>query len=346
MSDPEVPAGAQLNEIAYLNEPYWFHDESGWIKNLLLFFPAVGVLVPDYMRDRPLISDPELAQPLDDLGLLRRLSPERLVDKTAAENLAENLVALLEARSFEDDEERVFASLSYSRLGGFGDQLMADYLIEALRERGLAKDSLDGGYSIPVDIQFRGLILGILPQLIKTSAEADGLSLQPVTERPQLMRALEEVLELREMPTAGQVIAADLVQVSADLSIVPLDEVLSFREAHGNEYQQYARNLRTFLRALAAVDAADRRRAIADRQAELAEEAKRLRAASQSAWKQPATFLLGIAGAAVSILTGGPAGVAGGGIGLAATVLGTNRASDPGGAYTYIFRAQRELQHN
>lgn len=46
------------------------------------------------MPDRPLLTDPSLAQPLTDQGLLHRLSPETLVDQDTAEALTELLVPL------------------------------------------------------------------------------------------------------------------------------------------------------------------------------------------------------------------------------------------------------------
>lgn len=76
-----------LREVAYHHEPYWGPSQGDWIKSLLLFFDGVALLVPDYMRDRPLFTDPSLAQPLADQGLLHRLSPETLVDQATAEAL-------------------------------------------------------------------------------------------------------------------------------------------------------------------------------------------------------------------------------------------------------------------
>src|SRR5262245_5852669 len=53
----------------------------------------------------------------------------------------------------------------------------------------------------------------------------------------RIVRAMAELLELPEAPSAGHVIAFDLQSVSLDLSSMPLDEVLDFRyTAHG----QYA----------------------------------------------------------------------------------------------------------
>lgn len=111
-----------MREVAYHHEPYWGPSLSDSIKTLLLFFDGVALLVPDYMRDRPLLSDPSLAQPLHDQGLLHRLSPETLVDQATAEALIELLDDMIDAGALEGlDPGVAFTELSYSRLGGSVD---------------------------------------------------------------------------------------------------------------------------------------------------------------------------------------------------------------------------------
>jgi len=56
-------AATTLQDVAYRHEPYWAPNQSHWIKSLLLFFDGVALLVPDYMRDRPLLTDPRAATP-------------------------------------------------------------------------------------------------------------------------------------------------------------------------------------------------------------------------------------------------------------------------------------------
>ena len=59
----------------YYPAPYWRLGDSGWIKSLLLFFDDVAILLPDYMYGRHTDADPTLAEPLEELGLLRVLEP-------------------------------------------------------------------------------------------------------------------------------------------------------------------------------------------------------------------------------------------------------------------------------
>lgn len=341
--DPQVasPGAAALSEVVYLHEPYWHGGQGDWLKSLLLFFDGVALLVPDYMRDRPLLTDPSLAQPLDEQGLLHRLSPETLVDTSAAEQLTEILDQLINTGSFDDlSREADMVAISYSRLGGLGSRDMTNYVINALQERGLAGKSTDG-VSIPLHASIRALVLAILLQLIKTSAEAGGLALQPATARPELARALMAVLRIPIAASTGHVVASDLSEVAIDLSTIPLDEVLDFRSRHGDEYRRYARNLRRFLREVTGAPEADQHQAFADRRAELADEADRLTRLSRTAWHRPAgSFLLGSAGSAASFALGNPVG---GAIAAASALFGLTRQADAGSAYTYLFRAQSEL---
>lgn len=153
----------ELNEVAYYHEPYWGPGDGDWLKTLLLFFDGVALLVPDYMRDRPLATDPTLAEPLADRGLLHRLSPESLVDRSTAEALTDLLDALLTGGALDQlDRGTPFAELSYSRLGAYGDAGLAELLVSELQDRGLAKPSEDG-VSVPLHPVVRSLILVALP---------------------------------------------------------------------------------------------------------------------------------------------------------------------------------------
>ena len=340
-SVPSAQTGQQLHEVAYNYEAYWAPHQGDWIKTLLLFFDGVALLVPDYMHDRPLIVDPTLAQPLADRGLLHRLSPETLVDQTAAEALTDLLDQLIRAGAFDGlDKESAFAELSYSRLGGLAAGDLTEIVLEQLRERGLARPSEDG-VSIPLHPVVRAFVLVVLPQLLRAPAEAAGYALQPASTQPRVLRALIGSLDLPGLPTAGHVVALDLEQVTLDLTSIPLDEVLDFRRQHGAEHRTYARDLRNFVRDLAPLDHDARDQAFADRREALADAADQLRRIARKSWRRPlATFGLGIAGSAVSIAHGNPIGA---GLGAASALLGLRRQSDPASAYTYLFQAQQHL---
>ena len=77
---------ATKREIAfYYPNPVWTYGD--WIKNLVLFFDGIALLVPDYMRDRPEQVDRPIVVGLKEQGLLEIIEPEKAVDKAATEQL-------------------------------------------------------------------------------------------------------------------------------------------------------------------------------------------------------------------------------------------------------------------
>jgi hypothetical protein len=100
-------------------------------------------------------------------------------------------------------------------------------------------------------------------------------------------------------------------------------------------------DLRNFVALLGDFDESERAAAVEDRQAELAEQAKVLRARSYQAWKSPKKvggFSLAITGAAWSIASGNPVPAI-----LATLAAGLGMLPDDaakGSAYSYLFAAQ------
>ena len=87
MGDKEVISQSSRLEVAfYYPNPVW--HSGNWIKNLILFFDGIGLLVPNYMKDRPELVDPAIATALKEYGLLYLLEPETLIDRQATEQLA------------------------------------------------------------------------------------------------------------------------------------------------------------------------------------------------------------------------------------------------------------------
>ncbi len=169
MTVPGPQPPAELLDVAYHYEPYWNSGRGDWIKSLLLFFDGVALLVPDYMRDRPLLTDPTLAQPLAEQGLLHRLSPETLVDQQTANGLAELFDAFFAAGAVDGlDLGVAFEELSYSRLGGVVDSGLTDVIVGLLQDRGLAGVSSDG-VSIPLHPAVRAMVL-VIPKVTGGSA--------------------------------------------------------------------------------------------------------------------------------------------------------------------------------
>lgn len=330
----------------YYPEPYWLAHEGGWIKNLLLFFDEVAILLPRYMRGRNVTADPTLAGPLEDRGLLRVLEPERFVDEEATTRLTDMVQWLIEEKAFDDlppVPPRALAELSMSRMGYIAIREAADRVYEALAARGLAVPSEDE-VSIPMHPFVRAVYLVLLAQLARDTGARHGLDLLPITNGRGAIDIFEQYLQLPPMPSRGRVISFDLEAVSIDLDNVPLDEVLSFREENRDVHRRYMQNLRDFSSQISLLDEAERARAFTDRQAELAAEARDLMTQARKAWKSPkdvATFGLGLTGAAWAFATHSPLPAL---LTLAGAGLGMLPGKDQSSAFSYLFKAKRDLR--
>lgn len=334
-----MPKGPTRNEIAFYYPGHiWGHGE--WIKNLLLFFDGVGLLVPEYKKMEAELLDPVLAGPLREQGLLHYLVADEVVDEGATQQLANVIAGLLEAGAMDPlaREDTAFHAISMSRMGFSGDARIAHDLFDRLKARRLARDSEDG-VSIPVHPLVRYLILTLLSQILRPKGAQLGFDLFPATDQPQIVDGLTEFLNLPTVPSAGSVVAFDLNKVSIDLSSVPLDEVLAFKSEFGLEHRAYARAIREFTRQLSLMPSGERPGAFKDRQAQIDDLATDLRRRAKRSWKQPVVFGLGLAGAFWNFATGDPIGalLSGG----AVAVAGLGERQNEAGAFSYLFSARR-----
>lgn len=325
-------------EIAfYYPNPMWYNGD--WIKNLILFFDGIGLLVPEYMTDRVGESDPAIFEGLRQHGLLRLIEPEAAVDKVATEKLATALTDIIASGMLDDLGEQAseFHALSMSRMGYWGRAGLARMIFEELRERGLAGETEDG-VSIPMHPMVRSLILTLLAQILRPYGEDNGWELNPATDRPQLVKALSDLFTLPNSPSKGTIFTFDMLTVGVDLGPFPIDEVLDFRKENQRLYRTYSRDVRRFALELSELDLGERAEAFEQRQEELEEIAAELRKVSRQAWKKPASFAMSLAGVGWSVATGDPFGAVLGGGG---SLLGLGSSKIDNGAYSYLFSAQR-----
>jgi hypothetical protein len=238
--------------------------------------------------------------------------------------------------------DRPFAELSRSRVGYGADVELADWVVNELRAKGLARPSEDG-VSIPLHPVVRTTILVLLAQLARTAGPQRNLVIHPVTTSLQAITDLARTLARDPLPSAGHVVALDLEPVTLDLDSVPLDDVLAFRSDHIAEHQAYLRDLRRFTAEVAAAeDPAQRETLLVDRQQELADAAHELRREARSAFrKHLAAWLLGIAGAAWDISQKDPLGLALAGVAALIEMLPGD--SDRADAYSYVFAVQHQF---
>ena len=350
--DRTIPheAGKMKPDIAFYYPGQYWRDPD-WAKNLVLFFDGIGMLVPAYMPDHGKWDDFSVIKSLKEKELFRVIRPEDYVGATetgalatAIQNIADSggLDALTD-RSSQSGFRSEFGSISMSRMGYFGDCAIAQNLFDILRERGLASESEDG-VSIPMHREVRGLILILLSQIIKSREDSMGLTLSPATDQAKFVRALNTVMAsvISSTPTVGDVVSFDMDIVGIDLSRIPIDEVLAFRDEHYSQHRDYRLAVRRFARELSAMPSDERPAIFEQREEELKDAASKLRQEHLSSWKQATTFALGLVGAGLNLFTGNIPGAA-----VAITSTALNAVGGPAvdlGSYSYLFEAKQSLQ--
>lgn len=325
----------------YYPNPMWSHGD--WIKNLILFFDGIALLVPNYMRNRPETLDRPIVTGLREHGLLHVIEPESAIDKEATEKLISALTDIVTSGTLDRlaKEGTAFEELSMSRLGYYGDEGLYSMILEELKARGLARDSEDQ-VSIPMHPMVRSLVLVLLSQILRSYGGKIGADLSPATDRGNLVEALSELLSVRMEPSTGTVIAFDLNAVTVDLSSVPFDEVLDFRRQNLGSHKRYCLSARKFAMELSRMPEEERQAAFELRQAELDEIASDLRKSARKAWRKPSSFGLTLAGAALSWASS-PIGAL---LRAASAMAGYESSKGPVmGAYSYLFKAQSRFGH-
>jgi hypothetical protein len=325
----------------YYPNPMWYHGD--WIKNLVLFFDGVALLVPNYMKRRPEEVDPAIVAGLKQHGLLEIIQPEGAVDKAATEKLATAMTDVITSGVLDDlaKEETAFHELSMSRLGAYGDEGLYRMIFEELKTRGLAKDSEDK-VSIPMHPKVRSLVLVFLSQILRPYGGQINATLSPATDMSNMVRALIELVAVKTDPSAGGVVEFDLNTVTVDLGPVPIDEALDYRKQNLDAHKRYMLSVRKFAMELSRMPEEERRIAFELRQAELDEIANDLRKRARKAWRKPSSFALTLAGSALSIVTSPVASL----LRVAASVAGYEKPSaTDAGPYSYLFNARDRFGH-
>ena len=322
-------------EIAfYYPNPVWTYGD--WIKNLVLFFDGIALLVPDYMRDRPEQIDRPIVVGLKERGLLEIIEPERAVDKSATEQLASGMTDIIASGALDElsKENTGFHEISMSRLGSYGDEGLFSMIFEELKQRGLAKDSEDG-VSVPMHPEVRSLVLVLLSQILRPYGSTINANLSPATDLDSMVRALSELLSLKTEPSSGSVVEFDLNAVSVDLGAVPFDEVLDFRNQNLDAHKRYMLSVRKFAMELSRMPEEEQELAYDIRQDELNDLANDLRKRSRKSWRRPASFALSLAGSVISATS-----LIAEAIKTIGSLTGYERPNETdAGVYSYLFRA-------
>jgi hypothetical protein len=327
-----------LPEVAfYYPNPYWRNVD--WVKNIILFFDGIGMLIPNYMEESARFDDEAVIAGLKEHNLFHVFQPETFLDQPATERLEQMLLGIIESGTLDDlprDTQFQNASLSMSRMGFHVAEDSAKRMFEALKKRNLADETRDG-VSIPMHQSVRYLILMMLGQILRVNGKAAGFDLLPATDVPQLVESLVGLLKRPTMPSADHVIALDLEAVGVDLGSVAIDEILDYRKENRDAYRKYARQLRLVLHDLSLMPPDVQALKLEERQAVISDLAADLRKCSRNAWKKPASFLFSFAGAAWRAYRGDPIGGAlAGGSAVAGFSKGESADTE---AFSYLFNA-------
>ena len=303
-------SGNERPELGFYYPGQYWHD-ADWIKNLVLFFDGIAMLIPKYMQDQASFDDIPIVTALKEHDLFTIVRPEDVVGPAETEQLRMALSDVIESGGLDHlvqshqgkAEATHFGSISMSRLGYYGDRQLAESILEELKKRGLARDSEDG-VSVPIHRTVRALILVLLAQILKGTAKDSRLC--PVTDRWELVYALEEILcaSVAPSPSIGDIVSFDMGIVGVDLGSVPMDEILDFRSQNYAAHRDYRQSILRFSQELSLMEAEDRDAALERRQEELDAKARDLRRINWKAWKKRATFGLAATSAAWSYDTG------------------------------------------
>ena len=338
----------KLDVAFYYPGQYWCNTD--WAKNVICFFDGIAMLIPEYMEDQLGFDDYPIITSLKDHDLFHVIRPEKAIDEDATKTLAEALVDIIASgrldhltkASDKNARQSDFGSLSMSRLGYYGDADLADFVFEELKSRGLAEDSKDG-VSIPMHRTIRALILVLLAQILRPKGESMGLKLSPTTDQVRLVNALNEILKQDSSSVSeGDIVSFDMAMVGADLSIVPIDEILDFRKQNYCQHRDYIQSVREFALELSCLPLREREVKFEQRQEKLEDLSAELKKIYHASWKKPITFSIGIAAAAAAALDSHPAIIG------TLTALTTAAGLLPGkteeiGVYSYLISAKQRF---
>ncbi|MEU5591021.1 hypothetical protein [Streptomyces chrestomyceticus] len=201
----------------------------------------------------------------------------------------------------------------------------------------------DGLWRIDQDVRL--MILMAYCRTLHREMKAADITLQPVMRDmhsfPESVgpafRDLERPAQKRWRRNRAmhRVIKADWREVGVDLSRVPLDEILGFRDHHGADYRAYAQGLRNFVRASEEMSDTQFAAALRDRSEQIDHAAAELRRSLKTAFGHTgAALIFSIAGATWTATQGDIAAAL---LAVASAAASTTRPPRPVTAYSYLY---------
>lgn len=256
----------------YYGDKSWLGSDAltNWVKSLLLFFDGIATQYPSDDFNRLVDSDPVLALPLVESGLLVNYAPNEQSPVPKAFDPASG--------EFTSEFKKIIKPILP--------------LLEAVFERSTAA-------SIHPQSAFDSLHTALSADTLRQTVT--NVAIQPVTDDEAMAQIVASFLVAYANASKTRVIVSDLTALGVDFSAVPLDEVLDFRRQHGSEYRSYAKDLRSFTLDLSLMGEEEQTLAMAERVREFEDTAEALRRLTRRAFARSATALaFGIAGAELS----------------------------------------------
>jgi len=325
--------------VHFYGDWIWGKDLTGWIKSLLLFFDGIALGIPHDVANYLIESDPYLAQPLIEQGLLRNFV-EEIWPTQSFDDPAYELVEIADKYNRWEGVDPSEGIIPMRQLLGMDEELR--FIGWVVPRAFLYIDRLDKMGDRTAKY-YRAFLVSITSMMLAQSVT--DVAIQPIINDEDAARFVASAVGSLASGKRADVVVADIASVGIDLSAVPLDEVLDFRSKYGSEYRAYSKDIREFALMLSLMTESDQITAIAARRAELKDRRARLRRIGRQSFKgQSISLGLGLAGAAWTLAHGDTwgAAIAAGQIAAAATISKSSLSSI-GAAYTYIFRAANEL---
>ena len=205
--------------------------------------------------------DPILATPLAERGLLQNFEPSRILEHDSAERLAETLTEVVMQYPPASRQLSMVTITSTHWGSGKADRGTIAALERSLSEHGLITPAAQDGL-FAMESSVRLLILTLFAQALRTQLASQGINLHLATDSASAATDMACELELYMQNDSRRTgnpygaldainplrLARDLHDVGADLSAVPLDEVLDFRAENGRTIELTQKVCGTFWR--------------------------------------------------------------------------------------------------
>jgi hypothetical protein len=322
------------------------HPESvaidpNWLKNLVLFFDEICVLLPDMYREEFFARLDWLATPLIDSGTLHLLRPEDLVNEAVSDSMARIGTALIDIGAFRSQPGKPNFELSpppvgtehelYTRLPSVDLDALMEYtrlspreellshvrierstfqrdkpgsLIRRLTEAHLLRPTGRDGESF-ADPVVRASLLALLPLVIRNHATSPLLKeIIPVTDRGDIFGALSKVIDLPPFRRVGEVVQVDIGAIGINTESVPVIDLVAFRAEHQEVYSRYLNTAEDIARKLAESLPDERLLILQQREQQVEDELHELRKITRQ-WGRPlAGISIALSGATWSAIHG------------------------------------------